>query len=106
MRTRILLIAFTGLLSISSVAQDATALRKKHFNLSKSGLAINGYDPVAYFKGNKAIEGKKDHAVIHREPSIIFHQQKIKMLLSRTRLLMSHNMVAGVLMQWVRMVIK
>jgi YHS domain-containing protein len=58
--------AFIGLLSISSVAQDATALRKNHFNLSKSGLAIDGYDPVAYFKSNKAIEGKKDHVVNHQ----------------------------------------
>lgn len=36
-------------------------LRKKHFNL-KDGLAIEGYDPVAYIKQNKAIEGKKELA--------------------------------------------
>ena len=58
--------AFIGLLSISSLAQDATALKTKHFNLSKSSLAIDGYDPVAYFKSNKAIEGKKDHGVNHQ----------------------------------------
>ena len=26
-----------------------TDLNKKQFNVSKSGLAIQGYDPVAYF---------------------------------------------------------
>jgi YHS domain-containing protein len=30
------------------------------YNLSKSGLAISGYDPVAYFTTGKAVEGKKD----------------------------------------------
>lgn len=29
-------------------------------NLNKAGIAIEGYDPVAYFKQSKAIEGKKD----------------------------------------------
>ena len=46
-------------------AQDQSALRKKQFNLEGS-LAIDGYDPVAYFKSNKAIKGKKDLAVSHQ----------------------------------------
>ena len=33
-------------------------LRKKQFNIEKTGLAIQGYDPVAYIESNKAIEGK------------------------------------------------
>ena len=37
-------------------AQDAK-VDIKHYNLKK-GLAIQGYDPVAYFTENKAIEGK------------------------------------------------
>jgi YHS domain-containing protein len=55
------LIAF-GIFSLSTAAQDAGALRKRHLNL-ESGLAINGYDPVAYFTQNKAIKGKKELAV-------------------------------------------
>lgn len=50
----------------ASFSQVATVGRKKHFNLSKSGLAIDGYDPVAYFKASKAIEGKKEFAVNHQ----------------------------------------
>jgi len=54
-------------LSVSiSFSQDVEAIRKKHFNLSKSGLALDGYDPVSYFKSNKAIEGKKEFAVNHQ----------------------------------------
>ena len=53
------LLIFAGL---SSFSQDESALRKKQFNLD-GGLAINGYDPVAYFTLNKAIKGNKDFAV-------------------------------------------
>lgn len=52
-----LLAAFTA--GIAS-AQTATEHHKKQYNLDKDGLAIKGYDPVAYFNGNKAEEGKKD----------------------------------------------
>jgi len=63
MSTKFLLIAIAALVSFGSFAQDVTSTRKKHFNLGKSGLAIDGYDPVSYFKTNKAIKGKKEFAV-------------------------------------------
>ena len=50
------------LVSIVVLGQDAIALRKKHFNLDDN-IAISGYDPVSYFKINKAIKGKKNMAV-------------------------------------------
>ncbi len=53
-------------LSVSLFAQDAAALRKKKFNLEKGGVAIQGYDPVAYFKQNEAKEGTKDMAVSYQ----------------------------------------
>lgn len=37
---------------------------KKQFNLDKSGLAIEGYDPVAYFNSGKAMEGKKQWTAV------------------------------------------
>ena len=40
-----------------------TALRTKEFNLEK-GLAIQGYDPVAYFTQNKAVKGNKQFAAL------------------------------------------
>ncbi|HEY6436856.1 MAG TPA: YHS domain-containing (seleno)protein [Ignavibacteriaceae bacterium] len=60
-----LMAMFSCVLSFTSMAQDQAALRKKKFNL-ESNLAIDGYDPVAYFKLNKAVKGKKDLAVSHQ----------------------------------------
>ena len=42
------------------VSAQSPEVRKKQYNLNKSGLAIDGYDPVAYFTEGKAVEGKKD----------------------------------------------
>lgn len=52
---------FLGLLLLFSVVSfgQNTAKRTKQFNL-ESSLAIHSYDPVAYFKSNKAIKGKKE----------------------------------------------
>jgi YHS domain-containing protein len=47
---------FTG---VSVFAQNN--LRTKEFNLEK-GVAIQGYDPVAYFNQNKAVKGNKQFA--------------------------------------------
>ena len=62
MRNRFFLILVAvSFVSMAAMAQDAAALRKKEFNLD-GNIAIDGYDPVAYFKANKAIKGKKDLA--------------------------------------------
>src|SRR5215218_5680832 len=66
-----------SLLSSQLQAQDATAIRKKHFN-TENGLAIEGYDPVAYFKMNKAVKGKKDFAVIHQGITYYFSSTDYK----------------------------
>ena len=57
----ILLSTVIALCVIDATGQNAT-LRKKEFNLDDF-IAIQGYDPVAYFKQNKAVKGKKEHAV-------------------------------------------
>jgi YHS domain-containing protein len=50
---------FLTLLSLNVISQ---ATKRQHeYNLEK-GLAIQGYDPVAYFTTNKAIKGKKELA--------------------------------------------
>ena len=45
------------IVSVTSFAQNAT-VRAKQFNLEK-GLAIQGYDPVAYFSQKQAVKGNK-----------------------------------------------
>ncbi len=59
------LFAAISLLSIAVAAQDAGSLRKKQFNL-EDGVAIEGYDPVAYFTQNKALKGKKEMSVYYQ----------------------------------------
>lgn len=48
---------FVSLMLAFTVMAQAD-IRAKHFNLDE-GLAIKGYDPVAYFTVNKAVDGKK-----------------------------------------------
>ena len=57
-------------LCITSFAQDAV-VRKKNFNLD-DGIAIEGYDPVAYFKSSKAIEGDKKNSVYYQGVTYYF----------------------------------
>jgi len=47
---------------VTSYGQDAAGIRKSQFNLEK-GIAISGYDPVAYFKQSKALKGRKEFSV-------------------------------------------
>lgn len=54
---------FLMMSSVSAFCQDESALRKKLYNLD-DGVAISGYDPVAYFTMNKAVRGNKDFSVI------------------------------------------
>ena len=58
------------LLAFTTQAQDAT-VRTKQYNL-ESGLAIQGYDPVAYFTNYKAVKGSKAHALYHQGVTYYF----------------------------------
>lgn len=51
-----ILILFLAVISATSFAQT-TAKRTNEFNLENK-VAIQGYDPVAYFMQNKAVKGK------------------------------------------------
>jgi YHS domain-containing protein len=60
MKKIILIIIALASFTLTTKSQTGSpTLRKKSFNLSE-GIAINGYDPVDYFKKNKAIKGKKE----------------------------------------------
>ncbi len=63
--------------SISSIAQDATGLRQKQYNL-ENNVAIQGYDPVSYFLQGKAVKGSKDLAVYHQGVIYYFSSQANK----------------------------
>jgi YHS domain-containing protein len=57
------LILFLALGTGIASAQGQADIRKKQYNLEKGGLAISGYDPVAYFTSQKAVEGSSDIAL-------------------------------------------
>ncbi len=51
------LLVFSFIVAAFTVNAQGGDYAVEHYNL-KRGLAIQGYDPVAYFTENKAIEGK------------------------------------------------
>lgn len=56
---------FIMIISAANIFAQNAEVRKKQFNIEKSGLAIGGYDPVAYFTSAKAVEGKKEISAVH-----------------------------------------
>jgi YHS domain-containing protein len=57
-------------------------LRSKQYNLER-GLAIRGYDPVAYFLLNKAVKGKKELAINVEGATYYFSSTTNKELFSK-----------------------
>ena len=81
---RFLLTLVSFLFLVSTLpAQDAAALRKKNSNLEE-GLAIQGYDPVAYFMQNKAVKGKKELALQYEGITYYFSTPENKETFRRT----------------------
>lgn len=60
-------LVFFGLAILTQFGQLSaqTASRQQAFNLSGKHIAIEGYDPVAYFTQGKAVEGKATLAATH-----------------------------------------
>ena len=57
---RLSLLLVTIGLALPALAQTKTLL-----NLDKTGVAIQGYDPVAFFADNKPVKGKPEFPVRH-----------------------------------------
>jgi YHS domain-containing protein len=67
MKHIVLLVAISSVFSIASAQTDQ---RVKQFNLDNS-LAIQGYDPVAYFVQKKAVKGTKD--ISHKQDGVTYY---------------------------------
>jgi len=63
-----------ALMSLAGFSQDEAALRKQQFN-TPDGIAIKGYDPVAYFTENKAVTGSKDQATVYKGITYYFSSE-------------------------------
>jgi hypothetical protein len=64
MKKLVNLLLLSAVFTAGACAQS-TEVRTRQFNVGKSGLAIEGYDPVGYFTSNKAIDGKKDLLLVY-----------------------------------------
>lgn len=79
-----LLLLLVGLfLGTMVLAQEATSTRQKHFNTYKNHLAIQGYDPVAYFENGKAIKGTGTYRYEYKGIIYHFSSEEHKMLLKK-----------------------
>lgn len=71
-----ILISITLLLAFLLYSfQQEEPVRKKHFNLDSNGLAIGGYDPVAYIAQKKAVEGKAAYTYTWKSVKYRFSSQ-------------------------------
>lgn len=68
---KLILMLFIGMASTQANAQN---------QYLKNGVAIQGYDPVAYFESNKAIEGKKECNTKYKEAIYYFSSENNKAL--------------------------
>ena len=79
-------VALGILLIISSISFSQTqSKRTLIFNLEKK-VAIQGYDPVGYFKQNKAVKGKKDFTTTYEGVIYYFSTVENKNLFLKTPL--------------------
>lgn len=73
---RFFLLVFLIPFCFATNAQDE-ALRKKHLNLD-DGIAIAGYDAVAYLNQSKAVKGNKNFALARGGATYLFSSQANK----------------------------
>ena len=73
---KVFLVVFIAFLSMTTFAQTATK-RIKEFNLENK-VAIQGYDPVAYFTQKKAVKGKSTFTTAYEGVNYNFSSQANK----------------------------
>ena len=71
-----ILLVVVAFVSFTTYAQNAFK-RANEFNLEKK-VAIQGYDPVSYFKQNKAVKGRKELASSYEGVIYYFSSQANK----------------------------
>ena len=73
---KVIFVIAIALLTATTFAQTV-ATRTKEFNLENK-VAIQGFDPVAYFKQNKAVKGKKEISAANEGVTYYFANQSDK----------------------------
>lgn len=59
-------------LSVALLALPLAAQTRTLLNLDKTGVAIQGYDPVAFFTDGKPVKGKSEFVVRHAGATYLF----------------------------------
>jgi YHS domain-containing protein len=71
----------TLFLTVLTIVSSAQATKKiKALNVDSDNLALDGYDPVAYFKGKKAVEGERSITAVHEGVKYQFSSEANKNL--------------------------
>ncbi len=78
-----LFITLLSLWSIQIFAQTDFNIRKKHFNIDKNSLAIQGYDPISYFEG-KPQKGNAQNLIFYKGVQYYFTNVTHKELFLKT----------------------
>jgi YHS domain-containing protein len=99
MKQALILIMILSMLSIKGFSQDPALLRKQNFNLQKN-IAIQGYDPVAYFQENKAVKGKSEISVSYLGVIYYFSTAENKSAFVKDPTAYEPQYGVGVLTQW------
>ena len=74
---------FTSLLLFLVWATPLLAQTKSLLNLDKHGLALQGYDPVAFFTENKPVKGKPEFETAYRGATYYFASAENKGLFDK-----------------------
>ena len=100
-----ILITVLAVIILTGKVYAQQSIRVAQFN-TENGLALQGYDPVAYFTQNKAIKGQKELSVAAEGITYYFATAEDKELFKKITKNMNHNMEVGALMQWVLQAIR
>lgn len=74
---------FSFLFGILLLAASATAANKTLLNLDKSGLALQGYDPVAFFTQKKPVKGNPEFKAVRNGAAYYFASAENKDLFEK-----------------------
>jgi YHS domain-containing protein len=72
-----------SILLFLSLATPLLAQSKTLLNLDKTGVAIQGYDPVAFFTDHKPVKGKAEFATRHDGATYLFSSKEHKELFDK-----------------------
>jgi YHS domain-containing protein len=74
---------FISFLTVVFLAAPLLAETKALLNLDKNGLALQGFDPVAFFNVNKPIKGKSEFKSTHNGATYYFASPENKALFDK-----------------------